>query len=82
MTPEAAAELRAMPAMGDISREEILRRLNDKSLTIVDVLSPDSYESGHIPGAINLPLGELEDRAREVLPDTAAEIAVYCAKFT
>ncbi len=80
MTPEAAKI--SPPPLADISREQILSRLNDPTLTIVDVLPSSSYESGHIPGAINIPVAEIEERATELLPDPAAEIAVYCAKFT
>jgi len=81
MTPEAA-RISAPPVLTDISREEILRRLNDPALTIVDVLPSESYEAAHIPGAINLPIADIEERASTLLPDRAAEIAVYCAKFT
>ena len=56
--------------------------MEDASLTVVDVLPRESYAGGHIPGAVSLPLAEIEARARQVLPDLAAEIAVYCAKFT
>ena len=37
MTPEVA-QISDEPQVGDISREEIVRRLNDPKLTIVDVL--------------------------------------------
>jgi rhodanese-related sulfurtransferase len=81
MTPEAA-KISTTPPLGDISREELLSRLNDPSLTIVDVLPSLSYEARHIPGAINLPVAEVEERAATLLPDPAAEVVVYCAKFT
>lgn len=66
----------------EISREELLRRLHDSSLTIVDVLPQASYVEAHIPRAINIPLEQIQIRARELLPDFAAEIAVYCGQFT
>ena len=66
----------------EISRDELHRRLHDSSLTIVDVLPSISYAEAHIPGAINLPLEQLHDHAHELLPDLAADIAVYCGKFT
>jgi rhodanese-related sulfurtransferase len=66
----------------EISREELLRRLKDSSLTIVDVLPQASYVEAHIPRAINIPLEQIQTRARELLPDFAAEIAVYCGQFT
>jgi len=51
-------------------------------LHVVDVLPPESYATAHIPGAISLPVDEIAARAREVLPDLGAEIAVYCARDT
>ena len=66
----------------EISREELLRRLKDSSLTILDVLPQASYVEAHIPRAINIPLEQIQTSARELLPDFAAEIAVYCGKFT
>jgi rhodanese-related sulfurtransferase len=69
-------------AIPEISHEELRRRLHDSSLTIVDVLPEASYIEAHIPGALSLPLEQLASRARELLPDPAAEIAVYCGKFT
>lgn len=81
MTPQAAA-IPGPPVLGDITREELLRRLHDPSLTIVDALAQESYEAHHIPGAINLPVAYVQERARKLLPDPAAEIVVYCAKFT
>jgi len=74
-----AADSSAIP---EISREELRHRLHDSSLTIVDVLPEASYVEAHIPGALGLPLEQLASRARELLPDLAAEIAVYCGKFT
>jgi ArsR family transcriptional regulator len=36
---------------------------------IVDVRSPQQFRGGHLPGAINLPLSELEHRASDLDPD-------------
>jgi rhodanese-related sulfurtransferase len=66
----------------EITREEIERRLHDPSLIVVDVLPSETYAAGHIPGTLSLPLTEITTRARNVLPNRDAEIAVYCAKFT
>ena len=70
------------PGIPEISRDEVRRRLHDSSLTIVDVLPASSYVEAHIPGAINLPLEDVRDRARDLLPKFNAEIAVYCGQFT
>jgi len=68
---------------GDIiEREELTRRLRDRSLTIVDVLPEQSWIEGHIPRALNLPLADIDSRAQQVLPNLEADLALYCAKFT
>ncbi len=68
--------------MDSISRAEIVTRRNDQRFVLVDVLPRPSYEEGHLPGALSLPLAEIEGRARAVLPDRDADIAVYCASDT
>ena len=65
-----------------VSLDELRRRLQDRSLVLVDVLPRESYAGGHIPGAVNLPVAEISARAAAVLPDRNAEIVVYCSKFT
>jgi len=62
-----------------ISRDEILARLEDRALAIVDVMPKETFADGHIPGSINLPVAGVEARARETLANLAQEIAVYCA---
>jgi rhodanese-related sulfurtransferase len=68
--------------MPEISREELRQRLRDSSLTIVDVLPGKSYAAGHISGAVSIPLELVVSRTRELLPDCAAEIVVYCRSLT
>jgi len=64
------------------TREEVLRRLNDPSVTIVDVLPREAFVAGHIPGSTSLPLEDIPSRASSVLPDRHAEIIVYCGGHT
>ena len=65
-----------------ISREELVARLHDPSLTIVNVLAHDAWRSQRIRGSISLPVADIADRAAVVLPDREADIVVYCAKPT
>ena len=62
----------------EVSREEDIRGLRDRRITLVDVLSPESFAARHIPGAINLPVVDLSRRATEALPDRRARIVTYC----
>ncbi len=71
-----------IPTVPEISREEVLERLRDPSLALLNVLPREAFAVEHIPGSINLPVSELNQRAGEVLPNNLQEIAVYCGSFT
>jgi rhodanese-related sulfurtransferase len=49
----------ANSGMPEISRDDLIRAMHDRAITLVDVLSPESFASMHIPGAINLPVADL-----------------------
>jgi rhodanese-related sulfurtransferase len=59
-----------------VSREELARRLADGLVTVLDVRPQEEFAQGHLPGARNIPLAELEQRLSELLIDT--EIVAYC----
>ncbi len=59
-------------------RDELLARLADPTLTIADVLPRVAFEDARIPGSLCLPLDEIPQRARTLLPDMDQEIALYC----
>jgi len=56
---------------------EQLRELIDRGAQVVEVLPEDDYAPAHLPGAINLPLPELDEQAVTVL-DRGRPIVVYC----
>jgi glyoxylase-like metal-dependent hydrolase (beta-lactamase superfamily II)/rhodanese-related sulfurtransferase len=51
---------------------------NDRDMIILDVREQESYRAGHIPGAINIPRGQLELRVNEALPDPTRRIVTCC----
>jgi rhodanese-related sulfurtransferase len=59
-----------------IPREELLTRVRDGLVTVLDVRPPEEYAAGHVPGAINIPLAELEQHLSEF--DADHEIVAYC----
>jgi rhodanese-related sulfurtransferase len=61
-----------------IAREEILARLNDPSLLLVNVMPREAFEEGHIPRSLNLPLAEIETKASQVFPEIGRELVIYC----
>jgi DNA-binding transcriptional ArsR family regulator/rhodanese-related sulfurtransferase len=60
----------------EIGRDELWRRAQEGSVTIVDVRPSEEYAGGHLPGALSIPLAELGDRLAE-LPEHA-EVVAYC----
>lgn len=59
-----------------ISSAELLARMQEGSITLLDVRSPEEFALGHLPGAINIPADELERRFAELPADQ--EIVAYC----
>ena len=70
------------PSVPQISRGEMIARLHDPSLTIVNVLAREAWKAQRIPGSLSLPVADIPSRASSVLPDKNADIAVYCASPT
>ena len=70
------------PRVPQISREELLRRLHDPTLTIVNVLARAAWAAQRIPRSLSLPEAQIRTHASLVLPDKNADIAVYCASPT
>lgn len=66
----------ARDGMEPISREELLRRIRDERVVVLDVRPQEEYEAGHIPGAVSIPLSELRQKLNEILPDS--EVIAYC----
>jgi rhodanese-related sulfurtransferase len=71
--------LKATSEHSTIARDEILARLKDRALVIVNVMPRETYEDGHIPGSINLPVAEIEAKARQLISNSPQEIAIYCS---
>ena len=55
---------------------ELLKRARDGLVTVLDVRPAEEFASGHVPGAINIPLDTLEKRLREI--PRRKEVIAYC----
>jgi rhodanese-related sulfurtransferase/predicted transcriptional regulator len=59
-----------------ITRDELLLRLRQGDVVVLDVRPLPEYEAGHIPNAISVPLPEVKSRLREI--PKGSEIVAYC----
>lgn len=63
-------------SMEPVSREELLERMRNAMVTVLDVRPEDEFRTEHLPGAVNIPLEELETRLAELDPEK--EVVAYC----
>jgi len=59
-----------------VSRAELERRMRQGLVTVLDVRPEDEFALGHLPGARNVPLGQLKRRLSKL--DRKTEIVAYC----
>lgn len=60
-----------------VTGQEVIRKMdNGESPFLLDVREEDEFEEAHIPGAILIPLGELQQRLNELPKDK--EIVCVC----
>jgi rhodanese-related sulfurtransferase/DNA-binding transcriptional ArsR family regulator len=59
-----------------IDRDELRRRATAGEVVVVDVRPAGEYRAGHIPGALSIPLEDLDQRLAELPSDP--EIVAYC----
>ena len=62
-----------------ISQEEAKEMMDTQDVIILDVREQNEYDSGHIPGAVLLPVGTIdEETAAEEIPEKDSTVLVYC----
>ncbi len=59
-----------------VRREDLLERARSGQVTVLDVRPADEYRSGHLPGAVCVPLDDLEARLDDLPP--GREVVAYC----
>ena len=59
-----------------VARDELLRRARAGDVVVLDVRPAVEYAAGHIPGAVSVPLEELEQHLHALPADV--EIVAYC----
>ena len=54
--------------------------INREKAVVVDVCEPDEFAAGHVNGARNVPLGQLEEKLPSVVKNKQLPVVLVCAK--
>ena len=69
----------AVATYQQISQEEAKEMMDSQNVIVLDVREQDEYDGGHIPGAVLLPVGTIDEaKAAAVIPEKDAVVLVYC----
>lgn len=69
--------------MKTISLSDLVTKIQSNSRSVlVEALPARYFEQGHLPGAVNINVGETQAKAPHMLPNKGADIVVYCASAT
>lgn len=60
------------------SAQDVVQLMNREKAAVVDVREPDEFASGHIVGARNIPLGQLEAQLAGAVKNKQAPLVLVC----
>ena len=64
-----------------ITQEEAKNMMDTQEAIVLDVREQDEFDTGHIPGAVLLPVGTItKDTADAVIPELDSVVLVYCRR--
>jgi rhodanese-related sulfurtransferase len=68
--------LEGREGMQPVDRKALLKLMREEAVTVLDVRPVEEYNAGHVPGALSIPLKELQLRLSDLPRDQ--EIVAYC----
>jgi molybdopterin/thiamine biosynthesis adenylyltransferase/rhodanese-related sulfurtransferase len=79
VTPSGAELIRQIRSqIHEVDPSEVHTMLDD-GVALVDVRETDEFATGHLPGAVHVPRGYLEQRIEGAVPDRSQRVVLYCA---
>ena len=63
---------------GGLSPAQAVQLINRDKAVVVDVCSPEEFKAGHVVGARNIPLGELESKLPNAVKNKALPVIFVC----
>ncbi|WP_180131637.1 rhodanese-like domain-containing protein [Rhodoferax sp. BLA1] len=65
-------------AVGGLSAEAAVQLINREKAVVVDVCETDEFAAGHVVGAKNIPLGQLEEKLAGAVKNKALPLILVC----
>ena len=65
---------------GTLGTAQAVQLINREKAVVIDVCEPEEFAAGHVGGAKNIPLGQLQERLPQVVKNKAVPIILVCAK--
>jgi len=62
-----------------ITRDELVAAVESGAVVLLEALPPMHYEKEHLPGALNLPLDDIDTLSAALVPDRDRAIVTYCS---
>ena len=79
MLAGCGAKNNAAASYQQISQKEAKDMMDSQNVIVLDVREQHEFDSGHIPGAVLLPVGSItKDTAAAVIPNLDSTVLVYC----
>ncbi len=63
---------------GGLDPQAMVQLMNRDKAVVIDVCEPDEFARGHVIGAKNLPLSQLEDKLAQVVKNKSAQVIMVC----
>jgi rhodanese-related sulfurtransferase len=70
-----------IPTLGKgsgLSPQDMVQLMNREKAIVIDVCEPDEFARGHVIGAKNLPLGQLEDKLAQLVKNKSSQVVMVC----
>lgn len=61
-----------------LSQDQAWEKISAKQITVIDVRTPAEFATGHVPGAINIPLDQIGQRLQDIPAAKDQPLLVYC----
>ncbi len=63
---------------GSLDPQAVVQLMNREKAVVIDVCEPDEFARGHIVGAKNLPLAQVNDKLAQLVKNKSTPVVMVC----